>query len=179
MNSFDVNRKFELEMWERHVRRFAERQAPVREDFKRPGTGDYHRGLGYDFAFVYPGREVRVELKCERRHTGNLFLETWSNRAFGRSRDGWMFTCKAHLLWYFFAGTGDLYAVDFPRLWEWAFGPPDGGGGRIYRFPERLTNCDQKNRTWGHCVPVSVLRDQCGLEQHKLFGHAELIDTLF
>jgi hypothetical protein len=179
MNAFDVSRRFELEMWRDHLSAYARGVAPVREDFMRAGTGDYHRNLGYDFAFVYPGKEIRVELKCERRHTGNLFLETWSNKAFSRARDGWMFTCKSDLLWYFFRDTLDLYAVDFPRLWEWAFGPPDRGGGNIYRHPERHTVCDQKNHTWGHCVPVNVLVAQCGMERVSLKTQTAVWESLF
>lgn len=182
-DSFDGNRAFEMHCWQTYVRHYAERLVPVvRPDFMRPGDGEFHRGLGYDVALVIgTGREVLVELKCERTHTGNLFLETWSNKAFGRSRDGWMFTCKARDLWYFFEDTGDLYMMAFRELWEWAFGPADGPGGNIYRYPERRQRRhEQANSTLGCVVPVGDIRSirkPCVAMYHKRWVSGEWRDV--
>lgn len=106
-----------------------------------------------------------VEIKTERRHTGNLFLETWSNRNLDNidshiergSNPGWLLKLRADILLYYFIDSDTGYALDLLALKRWAFGCGEKQG-RIYDFPElRQGKCQQKNDTHGRIVPVSVL----------------------
>jgi hypothetical protein len=99
-----------------------------------------------------------IEVKVEERHTGNLFLETWSNRS--RHTPGWMYTCRSMFLWYYFIDQATLYTMPMRSLRNWAFGSGDSAGG-IYAYPERKTSCDQMNDTWGRVVPVARLIASC------------------
>lgn len=109
-----------------------------------------------------------IELKAERRHTGNLFLETWSNKNLNTRNShaerggnpGWMWKIRADILLYYFLDTDLLYSIDVLHLKRWAFGYMREGervDGRLYDFEEKLVRCDQLNDTWGRCVPISVL----------------------
>lgn len=113
-------------------------------------------------------RLFAIELKSERRHTGNLFLETWSNKnlraraqhAQRGGNAGWLWKLRADLLLYYFLDTDALYSLDVFALKRWAFGFERDGQivqGRIHTWPEKLVDCDQLNDTWGRCVPVSTL----------------------
>jgi len=94
-----------------------------------------------------------VEIKAERANKhGNLFLETWSNRATGNP--GWMDTCFADRLWYYFIDDDQLYTMRMKELRTWAFGP----NANIFNYPEKQQSkyC-QLNDTWGRCVPIKAL----------------------
>jgi hypothetical protein len=112
------------------------------------------------------GKLFAVELKAERRHTGNLFLETWSNRNLDcisshtslGSNPGWMVHLRASLLFYHFLDRDALYILPFFKLKQWAFGS-DGKPGNIYRFPERPQGkYEQLNDTHGRLVPLVELK---------------------
>lgn len=121
------------------------------------------------------GRMVSVELKAEQKHTGNLFLETWSNLNVANdvsfeergSNPGWLIKLHPTLLFYHFLDVDRLYVFRFHRLAQWAFGlrsksNPDGAS-RIHDFREvAQAKYQQKNRTVGHLVPVSVLAEEVG-----------------
>ena len=94
-----------------------------------------------------------VELKAEEANLyGNLFLETWSNKS--RRTPGWMLTCTADWLWYYFVNNRELYLVPFANLTEWA-------KQRMFDFPEKPQGkYAQLNDTWGRCVPISVLLNE-------------------
>lgn len=111
------------------------------------------------------GQMWTIEIKIEERHTGNLFLETWSNRNLENrynqkslgSTLGWMHTCKADLLFYYFLDTDWLYMIDMFQLRRWAFGT-NGRDGRCYSFPEKgQGRYVQKNDTYGRIVPIKAL----------------------
>jgi hypothetical protein len=103
-----------------------------------------------------------VEVKTEQRYvTGNLFLETWSNRS--RLTQGWMVSMHADLLCYVFLDVERAFILGMPRLQNWAY--REGG---IYRFDEKLCPVDQLNDTWGRCVPIHVLRREVGLREWDL-----------
>lgn len=117
-----------------------------------------------------------IEIKAEERHTGNLFLETWSNKnlddAFNHaqigSKEGWLKTIRADCLWYYFLDTGDLYVIDLLRLKQWAFGVNEKPGN-IYRFkevPQKKYN--QKNDTYGRLVPIEVLKKEVGVKHFSV-----------
>lgn len=102
------------------------------------------------------------EIKTERKTTGNLFLEMWSNRS--RLTHGWLHTLKADFLWYYFQDSKILYSIPLPKLQEWAF-----VNRRIYQYPERKQNAYQQlNDTWGSCVPIQVIEKEVGIKKfHK------------
>jgi hypothetical protein len=106
-----------------------------------------------------------VEIKAERTFTGNLFLETWSNRnledryrhAERGSNRGWMDKLVADLLLYYFLDVDRLYIINLFKLKQWAFGGGDGVG-RIYSFPEKKQGrYSQLNDTWGRIVPIATI----------------------
>ncbi len=123
------------------------------------------------------GRLVTVEVKAERTHTGNLFLETWSNlnvsdvesfEARGNN-PGWLLKIYPTLLFYYFLDTDRLYIIRFHKLARWAFetrskNNPDCAP-RIFDFREvAQSKYSQKNKTVGHLVPLSVIRDEVGYQ---------------
>ena len=110
------------------------------------------------------GEQITFEIKAERKHTGNLFLETWSNRTCGPMFSaGWMYTCCAKRLLYYFLDTGDLYSVEFADLWSWAF-----VRNRIFQFQEReQSRHPQRNVTVGRLVPVEALRAEVGFNHWR------------
>jgi len=116
-----------------------------------------------------------VEFKIERKHTGNLFLETWSNLA--RRNPGWMVKLNADILLYYFLDYSRLYSIGVHKLVLWAFGNSSAfrnnervqgrSPGRIYDFPERRQGrYTQKNDTWGRVVPVEILKKEVGIKEY-------------
>lgn len=108
-----------------------------------------------------------VEIKIEQEHTGNLFIETWSNKNLNNEQShadrgcnpGWLYKLRADLLMYYFLDTDDLYVIDVYPLKRWAFcGGPDGGGN-IWAYREvPQGRYSQANDTWGRLVPVEDLK---------------------
>lgn len=120
-----------------------------------------------DFLIQFPngGRAFGVEVKTERKWTGNLYLETWSNKAFGRQTEGWMVCLRSQWLLYVFLGPPvRLYSVNFPTLWTWFFGG-EGARGAADRLAERLTGATQPNKTHGRLAPIRTLMEQCGMRE--------------
>lgn len=112
------------------------------------------------------GRMRSVEMKAERRHTGNLFLEVWSNRNFDDrdsflrlgSNPGWLSKLRADYLFYHFLDNDTLYILNLWRLQQWAFGCR-ATGANIYRYREEAQNQrEQMNTTVGRLVPVADLK---------------------
>lgn len=64
-----------------------------------------------------------VELKIERRFTGNLFIETWRNREWGTP--GWLHTCHADQLAYYFLDEDRLITCGMSALRHWCIGKAD------------------------------------------------------
>lgn len=78
---------------------------------------------------------------------------------------GWVMTCKAKYLFYYFLKSDELYVVLFQALKHWAFEQ-----GNIQLYPEKLQNKHkQENDTWGWCVPITDLRNAklTGWSEHK------------
>ena len=110
------------------------------------------------------GRIWGVEVKTERRTTGNMFLETWSNRT--RLTHGWLHTLTADVLAYMFLDTRVLCLVPMKPLQQWAFGTGEGPG-HLYQYPEKKQRIfDQLNDTWGRCVPIDVIARDVGCQQY-------------
>ena len=112
-----------------------------------------------DFSVLIGGDRRWVECKIEQRFTGNLFLETWSNRQ--RFTPGWLHTSQADVLWYYFLDTERLYTVPMDFLKKWAFGYEDEVGqhrANVYNFAEKpQSKRNQLNDTWGRIVPIANL----------------------
>jgi hypothetical protein len=136
-----------------------------------------------DAIFQCPqGRVWSVEIKVEEKHTGNLFLESWSNRnlesvdvhvALG-SNPGWMFKLKSDLLMYYFLDTDQLYVMDFFRLKRWAF-----LDWQVAAYREKPQGkYPQPNDAWGWCVPVTVLARELGKRHFKMLNPKELATKL-
>ena len=128
-------------------------------------------------------RLFSVELKAENKFTGNLFLETWSNRnlverrshASRGSNPGWLCKTRADLLFYHFLDSDRLYVFDMFKLKRWAFAAPsvhmaaDRSGqhrpltGRMFDFVEvAQSRYEQLNDTRGRLVPVKILEREVG-----------------
>jgi len=128
------------------------------------------------------GSARSVEVKTEERFTGNLFLETWSNRNLSErgsyvcrgNNPGWLFKSSSELLFYYFLTNDRLYVFDLFRLKQWAFVSPGGLGfdGRLSDFREvPQGRYSQLNETRGRIVPLEVLREEVG---YRLFYPKQL-----
>ncbi len=84
-----------------------------------------------------------VEFKIERRHTGKLFLEEWSN--FGIN-PGWLRSCNPDYIWYYFIDA-DLLYITTPAYCRKLVDEKD--------FPmKQQKKHKQLNDARGYCVPV-------------------------
>lgn len=121
---------------------------------------------------------MAAEIKIEQRHTGNLFLEVWSNRnlddpcahACLGSNPGWLFKLRADLLLYYFLDSDDLYSIPVFKLKRWAFGSRTSKPN-LYRDEFREVSqarYGQKNETVGRIVPISALKAEVGLKHTKV-----------
>jgi hypothetical protein len=121
---------------------------------------DYGKGLLYDVQKTLGdacasvnGHMTWFEFKVEARWTGNLFLESWSDCP--RS-PGWLVTCRADYLCYYFRSPATLLCLPLPRLQEWAYVER-----RIYDYPEKeQRKTTQPNLTMGYVVSVEELRQE-------------------
>lgn len=108
-----------------------------------------------------PDTIVTIEIKNEMRNPcGNFFFETWSNLDYCMRRLGWMWTCKADLLWYYFIEEDDLYIIDFRKLFDWAHVQDRL---KCFRLVEQ-GKADQFNRTMGRVVPIRIIEQQVGFK---------------
>lgn len=120
---------------------------------------------------IFNDRQARVwsiEIKAERKFTGNLFLETWSNRnledaashARRGSNVGWLAKLQADFLFYYFMDVDKLLIGQVLALKRWAFGYGEVEG-RLYDYKEvRQSKYAQQNDTLGRLVPIADLREQ-------------------
>lgn len=154
---------------------------------KGPLARTFQRSFGDLLIATGPGAAASVEVKVERRWTGNAFLEVWSNRNLDQrgshvergSTPGWMVTCRADVLALHFLDIDTVHCFSLFRLQQWAFGADDRPG-RIYDFPERRQRrYSQPNDSWGRLVPIEVLAREVGskrtaLRQGELWSTAAL-----
>jgi len=101
---------------------------------------------------------VGIEVKTDVTDYYNFFLEVWSNRS--RETVGWMHTMKCDYLWYYFKNRGTMYSIDLPRLQKWAF---EEGNIRKYELKAAIVP-KQLNDPWGHCVPITVIKEEVGFK---------------
>ena len=120
-----------------------------------------------------PGAAASVEVKVQRRWTGNLFLEVWSNKNLDDrashvergSTPGWLVTCRADVIGFHFLDADTVLFLPLFRLQQWAFGARDHSA-RVFDFPERRQRrYAQRNDTWGRLVPADVLAREVGMKR--------------
>lgn len=124
------------------------------------------------------GDMLSVEMKAERKETGNLFLELFSNGS--RYNFGWMAHSDADLLFYHFLDSDALYITDMQwlRSWFWfGIGPTRKNGSQRIHRPgfvrfemKRQKTYSQMNDTWGCPVSVMVIKDEVGLKKVNPLG---------
>lgn len=85
-----------------------------------------------------------VEFKIEKKYTGKLFAEEWSNFDIN---PGWLRTCKANYIWYYFLDADLLYITTpdyFRKLVE---------GEHNFEMKKQKKH-KQLNDARGYCIPV-------------------------
>ena len=98
-----------------------------------------------------------IEVKAELQHTGNLFLERWSNRS--RFTPGWFETLTTDLLWCHFLDKDVVYELPFVRLRQWMYWHNQRGFPLANRFEQaKQGKYEQLNDTWGYLVPLVELK---------------------
>lgn len=166
MNGFDIARGVEAEGFMR-LRPFLEDSADGNSIVvtNKGRMAPFLQEVVGDVIMNRRGLVWSIELKTERRHTGNLFLETWSNRnlddphnhAMVGSNPGWLLKSRADLFMYYFLDADALYVLSGLALQRWAFGF-GGVEGRIYSYPEvKQGKYIQANDTYGRLAPIAVL----------------------
>lgn len=93
------------------------------------------------------GELLACELKAEKRKTGNLFLEEWSNKKW--CTPGWMNTLQCDRLLYHFIDADELYIIDFERLRVFF-----NEKKNTFRLVEQR-KYDQLNQTCGRLAPIN------------------------
>lgn len=181
MNAFDRSRQIEAEAMRRLTPFIHERSGtsdkPGRFVLieKGPLAKDLQETIG-DVLMTHrqTGRLVSVEIKAEQKYTGNFFVECWSNLNLDNaesweargSNPGWAWKLHPGLLFYYFLDTDSLYIIKGYRLWHWMHMQKSRsaavGATRIHDFRRCCVRSDQLNDTWGHLVPVDVIRDEVG-----------------
>lgn len=97
-----------------------------------------------DAVMIKDGVCKLVEFKIERKYTGKLFVEEWSN--FGIN-PGWLRTCKADYIWYYFMDVDLLYITTPAHCRKLVEGE--------HNFPmKQQKKHEQLNDARGYCIPV-------------------------
>ncbi len=138
---------------------------------KGPLARHFQRSFGDLLIATSPRSVASVEIKVERRWTGNLFLEVWSNKNLDDrgshvergSTPGWLITCRSGrggVPFYRHQCGAVPTAVQLAAMGLSAWG---NAPGRVYDFPERRQRrYAQFNDTWGRIVPIEVLAREVG-----------------
>lgn len=114
------------------------------------------------------GALVGLELKAEERHTGNLFVETQSNRNSTDARSfmergataGWLYTLRTDFLLYHFLDLNVAYLLPFFGLYRWCVGVGPFDYGNLDRCKcATQRKYDQLNESVGRLVPVRALAE--------------------
>jgi hypothetical protein len=115
---------------------------------------------------------IEIELKAEARHTGNLFVETWSDVRGGVA--GWLYHYNDETrLAYAFNDLHKLYTCRMGDIRRWAHGNGFNSMLRIEDFePKEQKKYQQNNVTIGRLVPVEVFL--CEVAGARVFDAAEV-----
>ena len=107
---------------------------------------EIQKKYGDFFANNTNGEIIALEIKVEEKHTGNLFLEEYSNRE--HDTPGWMETLDADVLWYLFLDRRLIYEIHFPSLRTWY-------QENKHKHPlVKQGKYVQMNDTWGRLAPI-------------------------
>jgi len=126
------------------------------------------------------GRQANIEVKGEWQHTGNLFIEVFSNKRLRRL--GWLFNLlRCDELLYGFHDEQILYCLNFGQLWGWCWSKQgrkhdlrDRGRPNIYNYPlVKQKKYEQANDTWGALVPVHHLKADGAIQSVRDLGLVE------
>ena len=101
------------------------------------------RYLG-DYLAVKNDKAYILEFKAEEKHTGNLFIEIWSNEGVNQ---GWFRKCRADYIIYHFLDNGKVYLIDLPEFKKQLI---ESNHRQV-----KQAKHDQKNVSVGLLVPVS------------------------
>lgn len=183
MNAYEATRVVEADAFER-LKPYLRQEASNFVMIDKGPLAKFLQGEVGDIMLNKRGSNklLSVELKSERTHTGNLFLETWSNknlenmqhRADYGMNPGWLHKSRADLLFYYFLDTDQLYIAQMFALQRWAFGSRSSPQANLYAsrladptarieyfedwYPEVFQKkYAQTNDTWGRLVPVKTL----------------------
>lgn len=146
MNSFEKASLVEQESWEILKPFIAEKAFEGRfvKTAKGPLAKELQKTVG-DVLYNSDDDTVwSIEIKAERRFTGNCFLEVWSNRK--RNTPGWMETTRCDILLCHYLSNDSLYGFHFSQLREWF-----SEHGQQYPLVEQR-RYSQLNDTWGRLV---------------------------
>ena len=166
MSAFDECREVEQRSFEILKPYFAEATDDGRYVLTDKGrlAAQLQQTIG-DVIMQVNGEVVCVEVKAEESNLyQNFFLEEWSNRS--RFNPGWLLKLDTDFLFYHFIESNELYVINFLRLKHWAFVERSirtGMSGRLYDFDSKPQGKrEQRNDTWGRCVPVRILVAEVG-----------------
>ena len=97
---------------------------------------------------------IGLEYKVERRWTGNLFIEIWSNQK--RQTKGWAYKLECDFVLFYFGDKDKLVIVHWPTMWGWLNTRKPSGLLQMdpYKLVEQKEHI-QPNDTWGKLVNVS------------------------
>lgn len=176
MNSFDKCREIELESMpqlEALLKTEAYNGQYVLIN-KGGRAAEFQATIG-DVIFNDKNYQIKtIEIKTEKRYTGNLFLEFLSNKSFepNRFNTGWLMKIEADVIWYYFSDKDLLYSIELDILREWCFGRPYktdwgkmlAGKANLFKYDRRIQQkYEQKNLTEGFIVPVRDLFDEMNI----------------
>jgi hypothetical protein len=125
----------------------------------RPVPENIHTQHRYGDKWLASSRHqhaIEVELKSETKHTGNLFIETWSDIRNGVH--GWLYHYADETrLAYAFNDIHTLYTCEIGALRKWSHGEGLKAAIRIedFRYVQQQKH-QQQNVTVGRLVPVEV-----------------------
>lgn len=106
-----------------------------------------------DIVTISKSGTTSIELKIEERFTGNLFVELWSNREWGRP--GWLFTSEAQVIAFYFKDQDHMVGVELKSLKHWLLNQRDG---KLDNYKQVKAKQTGPNDTFGAIVPISDLR---------------------
>ena len=120
---------------------------------KGPLARTFQKAFGDLLVATGQGNVVSVEVKAQRRWTGNLFLEVWSNKNLDDrashtergSTPGWLITCRADVVGFHFLDLDAVYFLPLFRLQQWAFGT--GETKAAFTTSARSTSAGSLSRT--------------------------------
>ena len=125
------------------------------------------------------GKLESYDVKTEREYTGNLFVETWSNRAAGVwEKLGWIYTLRSDYLMAIYLDVKAAFVIPYGPLYEWCI-----TSGNLYvgnyreRLVHRSANGQQRNQTIGYPVPFSHIVDKLRIQCLRYFPEAGWVNS--